>query len=155
MTELVGYRLIDLNGTVFETWGGTYGQCPAVPNPLILPSGEHVCAAQPDVNYFGYILASWTMSDPQFYEENGVKKSLPECKAAQISIINHEAFTLLEPTDWYSIRASEPGGTAIPPDILAYRRALRSHASYLKDEVNALTGVDEVVAWKPHDWPVL
>jgi len=50
--------------------------------------------------------------------------------------------SLLAATDWYAIRASEPGGTPIPDDVLEYRRALRE--------------IDQQPGW-PTDvsWPTL
>ena len=50
--------------------------------------------------------------------------------------------SLLAQTDWYAIRASEPGGKPIPDNVLAYRAELRE--------------IDKQPGW-PSDvsWPVL
>ena len=61
---LVGYKLIDGKGIVHNQWGGTWGIVPAIPNPLRLPSGDHVHAPQINVNYDGYTLTEWMMGEP-------------------------------------------------------------------------------------------
>jgi hypothetical protein len=44
--ELVGYQLVRKSDSIIlETWGGIPGQCPGVPNPLVLPNGDQVCGA--------------------------------------------------------------------------------------------------------------
>ena len=44
----VGYKLVRMSdNVVINSWGGTFGQCPGIPNPLVLPNGDHVCGAEP------------------------------------------------------------------------------------------------------------
>lgn len=65
MTQMVvGYKLIDAKGVVHQQWGGTWGQCPGIPNPLMLPNGLHVHAPTLTVDYSGYTLVEWVMDDP-------------------------------------------------------------------------------------------
>lgn len=61
---IVGYKLLnEADDTIAQTWGGVWGQCPAIPNPLILPTGAHVCAASL-ASYDGYRLEPWEMDPP-------------------------------------------------------------------------------------------
>lgn len=64
MTKTVGYKLIDGSGKSVKEWGGIWGQCPGVPNVLILPNGDHVHAPSLNVNYSGYTLVEWKMEEP-------------------------------------------------------------------------------------------
>lgn len=65
MSQLVGYKLIDSNGSVIEQWGGTWGQCPGVPNPIYLPNGNHIFSAEVGVDYDGFTLVDWMFSDAE------------------------------------------------------------------------------------------
>lgn len=64
MTSVVGYKLIDAQGGEHAQWGGVWGQCPGVPNPVILPGGDHVHAPSLNVDYGGYMLVEWLMDEP-------------------------------------------------------------------------------------------
>lgn len=61
----VGYNLVETaTGQQIDQWGGIWGQCTMYPNPLVLPNGDHVCAAEVDVEYSGYKLVPWVMDEP-------------------------------------------------------------------------------------------
>lgn len=61
----VGYRLINIKTQqIVQEWGGVWGQCSEIPNPLILPNGDHVCAAKLGVDYAGHQLVEWTTTPP-------------------------------------------------------------------------------------------
>lgn len=62
--DMVGYKLIDAQGNVAQAWGGTWGQCPAIPNPIILPNGDRVHCAALDTDYGGYRLVALMMEQP-------------------------------------------------------------------------------------------
>jgi hypothetical protein len=63
MQEHVGYQLIDdASGAVVQFWGGTRGSCPSVPNPLILPNGDHACGVIPGRSTGGYTLTEWCVT---------------------------------------------------------------------------------------------
>jgi hypothetical protein len=65
MAELVGYKLVNVStNEVVQTWGGTWGQCPGLPNPLVLPNGDQVAAAALNTSYSGYPLIRWDMEPP-------------------------------------------------------------------------------------------
>lgn len=62
---IVGYKLIKTeDSSVIEQWGGIWGQCPGVPNPINLPNGDIVCAPTIDTDYSGYQLVVWEMDQP-------------------------------------------------------------------------------------------
>jgi hypothetical protein len=65
MEQIVGYKLVK-TGTqdVVSQFGGILGQCPGIPNPLVLPNDDQVCAASLDTDYNGYTLINWTMEEP-------------------------------------------------------------------------------------------
>lgn len=63
--EIVGYKLIKIeDGSVVEQWGGTWGQCPGIPNPVVLPNGDVVCGPSLNTDYSGYELVPWEMEPP-------------------------------------------------------------------------------------------
>lgn len=65
MTEMaVGYKLIDAQGATIQSWGGTWGQCAGIPNPLKLPNGDYVHAPSLNTDYGGYTLVEWLMQEP-------------------------------------------------------------------------------------------
>jgi hypothetical protein len=66
MTEIVGYQLVISNdpSTVVQSWGGTYGQCPEIPNPLTLPNGDQIASPQLRQDYAGWMLMPWSMDGP-------------------------------------------------------------------------------------------
>lgn len=61
----VGYKLINSKDkSVVDQWGGIWGQCPGVPNPIILPNGHHIHAPELNTDYSGYKLIIWEMEPP-------------------------------------------------------------------------------------------
>lgn len=62
---IVGYKLIEVaTGNVVESLGGEWGKCPEIPNPLVLPNGDHVCGANYGESFHGYRLDAWEMDEP-------------------------------------------------------------------------------------------
>lgn len=60
--QVVGYKLIeDATGAEVHAWGGTWGICAEIPNPVILPNGDQVCGWAPGTSVGGYTLAPWSM----------------------------------------------------------------------------------------------
>lgn len=65
MAGLVGWKLYRVSdGVEIESWGGIWGQHPGFPNPLFLPSGDHVHAGEAEVQYGDYIVRPWMMEEP-------------------------------------------------------------------------------------------
>jgi len=60
-------------------------------------------------------------------------------------IINQQAAGLLQPTDWYVLRATD-GGTAVPANVATYRAAIRTKANEMCDAIDAVADVDALAA---------
>ena len=60
---IVGYKLLDSSNTEIYAWGGIWGQTPSIPNPLILPNDTQVYCAELNVDYAGYTLVPWEMTE--------------------------------------------------------------------------------------------
>ena len=67
--------------------------------------------------------------------------------------INVQAGGLLQPTDWYALRAAD-GGTAVPSNIATYRAAVRTKANTHTTAIDAASDVDALAALV-YDWPTL
>lgn len=68
---IVGYKLIDSTSKeVIKQFGGVWGQCPGVPNPIVLPNGDRVHAPSLNEDYDGYMLIEWDMEEPVIVPEN-------------------------------------------------------------------------------------
>ena len=62
---IVGYKLNQVGtSNVIAEWGGVWGSCPAVPNPIKLPNGDDVHSPEVGVNYNGYRLVAWVLEEP-------------------------------------------------------------------------------------------
>lgn len=62
--EHIGYKLIDGEGVVINSWGGIFGQCPPIPNVIILANGDHQWCPQIDRDYGGCQLIKWIEEEP-------------------------------------------------------------------------------------------
>lgn len=62
--EQVGYKLVDLDNNVIQTWGGVWGQCPGVPAEITCLNGDVVCAPEVGVVYDTVKLVPWMMDGP-------------------------------------------------------------------------------------------
>lgn len=64
-TEIVGYHLLEIaTGEYVQSWGGTWGQCPGIPDPVFLPNGYTVYNPQLNQEMYGYKLIPWVMEQP-------------------------------------------------------------------------------------------
>jgi len=59
--------------------------------------------------------------------------------------INPEAASLLQDTDWYTIREAE-GGTAMPSNIKTWRAAVRTKANAMQAQIEGVANVDALAA---------
>lgn len=65
MEQQVGYKLVEIStGNIVKSWGGTWGQCPSIPNIIELPNGDQVCAPVVGDSYGGYALLPLMMDAP-------------------------------------------------------------------------------------------
>ena len=60
-------------------------------------------------------------------------------------IIDNQAYSLLQPNDWYVIRKQE-ADIDIPEDWSAYRSAIRSTAADMEEKINACSTIEELEA---------
>jgi len=69
----------------------------------------------------------------------------PGLKSNDITVVDQQAYSLLQPNDWYVVRNQE-AGTAIPADWTTYRTDVRSTAADMVSKISAVTTVDELAA---------
>lgn len=70
------------------------------------------------------------------------RQDIPAIPAELLAAAIAKRDAMLAATDWYAVRASEPGGKPIPENVLAYRAALRE--------------IDQKPGWPTNpDWPEL
>ena len=69
----------------------------------------------------------------------------PGLKSNAISVQNNQAYTILQPSDWYVVRKSE-NGTAIPTDWDNWRESIRTTYQSQVTMINACTTVPELQA---------
>jgi hypothetical protein len=83
--------------------------------------------------------------DDRYYWGPDNPKDLDQCKANLIAQIKHTAGSMLAPTDWKIIRASETS-TTVDAETLAARAAIRTASNTNEAAVAACTTVDELAA---------
>lgn len=71
-------------------------------------------------------------------------------KYSHKEVINSQAAGLLQPTDWYVLRATD-GGTAVPANVATYRAAIRTKANEMCDAIDAVADVDALAALYEYD----
>jgi hypothetical protein len=89
--------------------------------------------------------------DSRFYWGVGNPKDIDMLKTNMVSQVKQTAGTLLAPTDWKIIRATETA-TAIDADVLAARAAIRMASNDNETAINACVTVDELAALQLN-WP--
>lgn len=65
--------------------------------------------------------------------------------------LDHQAYTLLFPSDWMITRKVETG-TELLPEWETYRSEIRLEVIVVRDQINEATTVDEIAVIKPN-WP--
>lgn len=93
-SELVGYKLTSMSdGVECGSWGGIWGQCPGIPNPVVLPTKlTHVHCAEVGVDYEDfdgkvYRLEPWVMEPPPPAPEKSTEQKLAEFLAANPDVL--------------------------------------------------------------------
>ena len=84
----------------------------------------------------------------EYMEISSVPKGLKTLKKEDI---NSQAGSLLQDTDWYTIREAE-GGTAMPSNIKTWRAAVRTKANTHCTSIDNAADVDALAALT-FDWP--
>jgi hypothetical protein len=67
-------------------------------------------------------------------------------KTQKIAEIKRTASSLISPTDWMVIRATE-GGTAVPTNISTYRAAIRLDSNNAETSINALNDINSIYTY--------
>jgi hypothetical protein len=91
------------------------------------------------------------MYDDRFYWASGQPKDLDLLKIWLVNQVKVTAGTLLVPTDWKIIRATETAA-AIDANVLAVRSAIRTASNANETAINACTTVDELAVLQLN-WP--
>ena len=74
-------------------------------------------------------------------------KDVDTLKKGMVSKVKTQVGARLSQTDWMIVRATE-GGTAVPSDVTTYRTAIRTEGNTKETEINALTTIDDVIAYE-------
>jgi len=74
-------------------------------------------------------------------------KDVDTLKKGMIAKVKAQVGARLSQTDWMVIRATD-GGTAVPSDVATYRTAIRTEGNTKETEINALTTIDDVIAYE-------
>ena len=74
-------------------------------------------------------------------------KDVDTLKENMIAKVKTQVGARLSQTDWMVIRATD-GGTAVPSDVATYRTAIRTEGNTKETEINALTSIDDVIAYE-------
>ena len=74
-------------------------------------------------------------------------KDVDTLKEGMIAKVKAQVGARLSQTDWMVIRATD-GGTAVPSDVATYRTAIRAEGNTKETEINALTTIDDVIAYE-------
>jgi len=74
-------------------------------------------------------------------------KDVDTLKKNMVSKVKEQVSSRLSGTDWMIIRATE-GGTAVPSDVTTYRTAIRTEGNTKETEINALTTIDDIIAYE-------
>ena len=89
--------------------------------------------------------------DDRFYWGVGNPKDLDQCKANLISQVKATAASLLSPSDWKVIRATETG-IILETAVKDARAAIRTASNANEAAINACTSVDQLAALQ-FTWP--
>lgn len=89
--------------------------------------------------------------DDRYYWGAGIPKDLDQCKANMVTQIKAAAGSMLAPTDWKVIRATETG-IPLDADTLTARADIRAASNTNESAVAACTTVDELAALQL-TWP--
>ena len=103
-----------------------------------------------DQNYYNTGALTWDTSGAEAVGTYATtEKNVDDLKSSMVEQINSMAAGILAQTDWMVVRASE-GGTAVPEAWTTYRAAVRTTANAKEVEINALTNLDAIKAYRAH-----
>ena len=70
----------------------------------------------------------------------------PGLKTQHKEKIKQQASSLLTPTDWYVIKATEVDSYSVPAEMTIYRAAVRTASNDMESKIDACSTVDELAA---------
>lgn len=78
-------------------------------------------------------------------------KDIVTLKSGMANTVNQTAWTLLYPSDWMVVKATETGGT-VPANWNTWRQTIRTQAADAVSIVSACTSVDQLAALPSIPW---
>ena len=114
---------------------------------------EVVYGARPDDKYY-WVTESAPTVNGNVVDINytSTPKDLAGLKANATSAIDQQAFSLLSPTDYMTIKALETG-TAMADNWKTWRESVRTLASSRKTAINASTDIPSLITASTVTWP--
>jgi len=99
------------------------------------------------ITYTNTVVGAYGTATPKSLDDttNADGTVTPGLKSNAITTQNQQAYSLLEPSDWYVVRKSE-NGTAIPSDWDTWRESIRTTYQQQVVAINACTTVPELQA---------
>ena len=99
------------------------------------------------ITYTDTVVGAYGTATPQSLNDttDSEGNTIPGLKSQAITTQNQQAYSLLEPSDWYVVRKSE-NGTAIPSDWDTWRESIRTTYQQQVVAINACTTVPELQA---------
>lgn len=97
--------------------------------------------------YTNTVVGAYGTATPQSLNDttDSEGNTIPGLKSQAITAQNQQAYSLLQPSDWYVVRESE-NGTAIPTDWDTWRESIRTTYQSQVTDINACTTVPELQA---------
>ena len=92
------------------------------------------------------------LDDVDAVDENGVQVVTKGLKSNAIAQTKMTAGSLLAPTDWYVVKASEVSGYTVPSDITTYRAAVRTASNTIETAIT--NAADHAAFMALYDTPV-
>ena len=94
------------------------------------------------------VTESWGTATPKPLdnENDGDKIINYGLKTLKKDIVKKEASALLNPTDWYVIKASEVADYNVPENITNFRSEVRAKSNEMETQIDSCTTVDELKA---------
>ena len=99
------------------------------------------------ITYTNTVVGAYGTATPQSLNDttDSEGNTILGLKSQAITTQNQQAYSLLEPSDWYVVRKSE-NGTAIPSDWDTWRESIRTTYQQQVVAINACTTVPELQA---------
>ena len=123
------------DGQVTRSWGTA--------TPKLLEDRNEVWSQEQIDN--GNAPDGTSAGDPQL-DLDGNQIVTKGLKSQKKEIIKSQASGLLEPTDWYVVKATEVEDYNVPENITTYRADVRAKSNEMESQIDACTDVDELKA---------